>query len=192
MMDSKYTILCDADSTIENLEYAWNDYLNKKYGLNVKVSDWTEWDLRHHFPMLTQQQIFEPLLIPDFWKMVQPKPDAQKYLNKLWDKGFPIYIVTANPPETTSAKYEYVIKKHFPFIPYNNVIFIHNKQLLTGWYLIDDGLHNFSGGNYKGLLYDCPWNRKVDIKIPNLRRVYNWKAIYNILVSEYTSKEIRG
>ena len=191
MIDSKYTILCDADSTIENLEDAWNDYLNKRYGLSVKVSDWTEWNLKHHFPMLTEEQIYEPLLIPDFWKTVKPKPDAQKYLRKLWDKGFPIYIVTANHPQTASAKYEYLLKPHFPFIPYNNIVFIHNKQLLSGWYLIDDGLHNF-GGNYKGLLYDCPWNRKEDIKIPNLRRVYNWKAIYNILVSEYTSKEIRG
>lgn len=190
MIDSKYTILCDCDSTIENLEVAWNNWLNKKYNLSVKIEDWTDWDLQHHFPSLTKEQIFEPLLIPDFWKEVTPKPDAQKYLKKLWDKGFPIYIVTASHPQSIEAKYKYVLKPHFPFIPFNNIIFAHNKQLLNGWYLIDDGLHNF-GGNYKGLLYDCPWNRK-EINLPNIRRVHNWKAIYNILIAEYTCKEIRG
>lgn len=184
MIDKKFTILCDADSTIENLEIAWNDWLNNKYGLSVKVSDWTDWRLSHHFPMLTEKQIFEPLLIPEFWKTVTPKPDAQKYLKKLWDRGFPIYIVTANHPKTATAKYEYTIKPNFPFIPYNNIIFIHNKQLLNGWFLIDDGPHNF-GGNYQGILYNAPWNESVNEISMNLKRFSNWKDIYHFLLTEY-------
>ena len=183
-IDERFTILVDMDDTIENLAEAWNNYLNKRHNLSVKLSDWTDWVLTEHFPMLTEEQCFEPLFLPEFWKTVTPKPDARKYLKKLWDKGFPIYIVTASHPDTVAPKIKSVLNKYFPFIDYQHIIICSKKQLLSGWYLIDDGAHNF-GGNYKGILFNNPWNTKINEKKLNVTRCYDWKEIYNKLMEEY-------
>jgi len=51
-----------------------------------------------------------------------------------------------------------------------------------GDYLIDDGVHNFEGGHYKGILFDRPHNRLFDDKAAGLTRVHTWDEIGDILL----------
>mgnify|MGYP003292472703 CR=1 FL=1 len=182
-LEPKYTLLIDMDDTIENLAEAWCAWLNSVYGTAVVLEDHTEWAFDKAFPELTKEQVYEPLFREDFWNTVKPTKDAMYYMEQLWNYGVPMYICTASHPDTVKAKYNAIIRKYFPFIPANHFITISNKKLLNGWYLIDDGTHNF-GGNYKGLLMDKPWNRLFNTTGKNIVRVHNWKEIYDIIMDE--------
>lgn len=182
-LSPKYTLLIDMDDTIEHLASAWCNWLNNKYGTEVVLEDHTEWAFDKAFPGLTEDEVYAPLFIPDFWNTVQPMKDAMYYMEQLWNYGVPMYICTASHPNTVQMKYNAIIKRYFPFIPANHFITISNKKLLNGWYLIDDGVHNF-GGNYKGMLMDKPWNRTFDTNGKDIIRVHNWKEIYDIIMNE--------
>lgn len=173
-----FVIACDMDDTIEYLLPAWIRWLNAKYGYNTKYSDVTDWRVRLAFPGLTDDQVFEPLQLEEFWKTVEPMWDAVYYIKKLIDEGFPFYIVTSSYPDSILPKFTHVLYKYFPFIDKHNIIIAHKKQMIHCDMLIDDGTHNIVGP-YIGLLKDTPhnrWFKEKDIK--NIYRVYCWKQIY--------------
>lgn len=187
-IDKKFTLLVDMDDTIENLVPAWTEWLNRYYGTAVSRSDCRQWNMQAVYPLLSSEQVFEPLGLDEFWKTVTPKPDAQKYLAQLYSEGFPIYIVTASHPNTIKAKVKYVLNEYFPYIDHNHIITCAHKQMVSGWYLIDDGAHNF-GGNYKGILMDAPWNWDFDNDSQGIFRAYNWEQIYNKIHEEYENEK---
>lgn len=187
---NKVIVLIDMDDTIENLVDAWCKWLNHKHGTNVYEADIIEWDICTFFPELTKEEVFEPTLIEDFWKTVQPKKDAPEYISQLIEEGFEIYICTASDYRVTKAKYEYIIKRYFPFIDWEHVIIAHNKQMIRGDILIDDGIHNLIGGAYEKLLMTHPHNKHYDAKAHGMTRIDSWEEAYNA-VHEYASKLLR-
>ena len=179
-----FTVGCDLDDSIEYLIEAWITYLNNKYQLNVKYENVKHWDMSKSFPTLTEKEIVEPLFMDSFWETVKPMPDAVEYLKKLMDDGHQVYICTNSHYKTLASKMDNVLFKYFPFITWDNVIICKNKQMIKCDYLIDDGSHNIVG-DYKGLLINTPYNENFDeTKYPNVRRVYSWKQIYNIINNE--------
>lgn len=178
------TILIDMDDTIENLCEAWVEWLNSKYGLDVKVTDITEWDMTKFFPSLTPDEIYEPLKNDEFWCTVQPKADAQKYIKRLQDDGYKVLICTTSNYHSFKSKMENCLFKHFPFISYDQVIVTHHKHLIKGDYLIDDGIHNFEGGDFKKILFTTPANRNINVYGTDIVRVKDWEEIYTIIVND--------
>ena len=59
-----------------------------------------------------------------------------------------------------------------------NIIFTDNKQAVTGDVLIDVGIHNLLGENFKKLLYDQSYNADVNEKMHGITRVYSWQDVY--------------
>ena len=174
----KFTICCDMDDTIEDLLGAWTTWLNNKYNLNVKVSDIASWTMNVSYPTLTDDQIFEPLYIPEFWDGVLPKLESQKYLKKLIDDGHNVYICTNTHYAILKEKMERCLFYHFPFINWRKIITMRDKQMIRCDYLIDDGVHNIVG-DYIGLLIDMPHNQNFSAE--NVFRVYNFEEVYNII-----------
>lgn len=166
------------DDTIEDLLGAWTQWLNNKYRLSVQVSDIKSWEMKVSYPNLTEEEIFEPLHIPEFWDTVKPKLQSVKYLQKLIDDGHKVYICTYTHYEIAKEKFNRVLFKYFPFISWRNVIIMRDKQMIRCDYLIDDGLHNIVG-EYKGLLIDMPHNR--NFSSDTVTRVYDFEQIYNII-----------
>lgn len=179
----KLTILVDIDDTIEDLLGAWCDWLNKKYGTSFNKNDITEWDLSIKFAPLTREQIFSPLRLGEFWKTVQQKPNALHILCNLISDGHDVYFVTATDYTTIYPKYEYMIKRLFPFITWDNIIIANNKQMIHGDIIIDDGLHNLLGDNDNKvkLLMDAPHNRGFDESVFGIQRVRSWMEIYEVI-----------
>ena len=46
--------------------------------------------------------------------------------------------------------------------------------MIRGDVLIDDGLHNLIGGDYRKILFDSPHNRSFDAEGNGMIRVHNW------------------
>ena len=92
----KLTILIDMDDTLEDLLGAWVSILNTRYGTSVHKDSVKQWDMSVAFPSLSKSQVYEPILLDDFWKTVQPKDGAVDVMQKLIGDGHHVYIVTAS------------------------------------------------------------------------------------------------
>lgn len=180
-MKNSKILLIDVDDTIEDLLSAWLKSLNDKYGTNVCNDEITDWDVSKFFPTLTREQVFEPLHYDEFWETVKPKPDAVEYVKKLFDEGYEIYLCTSTDYRIIRAKYEFIIKKYFPYIEWNHVIVAYRKQMIKADYLIDDDVHNLENGNFIKILMSAPHNRNYDAESNGMIRVNNWKEIYEII-----------
>lgn len=178
------TILVDMDDTIESLLSAWVSYLNWKHALHVKTEDVKSWNVHDAFPGLTKTEVYAPLYDEKLWLSVKPIPYAADVLYELQKEGHEIYIVTSSNYHTLKAKMENVLFKYFPFIDWNHVIIAHNKQMIRGDILIDDGPHNHVGGSYLKIMMDMPHNRDFDATANGVIRVYSWPEIGRI-VREY-------
>ena len=176
-------ILVDMDDTIEHLLVPWLDWLNRKYGRNVRKSDVHSWDMRIAYPGLMLEEIFGALDEEEFWDTVPPIEGAAEVLERWMKQGHQVYIVTATPPRSVRAKMERVLFRYFPFLSWDQVIITSNKQLLKADVMVDDGYHNLVGGDYRKVLVDAPYNREFDEKKDGMIRVHNWKEIEEAVAS---------
>lgn len=180
------TILVDIDDTIIQLLLAWVYWLNNKYNLNVDYKDINNWIVSSFFPSLTKEQVYEALTQEEIWKSIKPMPEAAEYLKKLIDNGNNIYLVTATDYRNVFPKFEYVIKKYFPFIGWNQVIVTANKQMIKADILIDDAPHNLINGDYVKILFSANHNKNSDIGI----RVHSWEEAYKLIQNIADYKEV--
>ena len=178
---SDITILIDIDDTIECLGEAWISWLNQKYGTSVLWNDITDWNVNKFFPLLTKEQVYEPLNEPDFWKNVKPKQGAVEYVKKLQDDGFKIYLCTSTDYRNIKPKYEEVIQKYFPYIEWKQIIVTSNKQMIEADFLVDDGVHNLKGGKFVKILMDAPHNRNFNAEENDMFRVKDWETTYSLI-----------
>lgn len=184
------TILVDMDDTMEGLLDAWTEFLNAKHGISTSKEDIKEWDMQKAYPTLSKEQIYAPLFEEKMWKNVKPLDGAVEYIQRLIRQGHEIVVVTASHYDNVGMKMRNVLIKHFPFIPYDNVVITSRKQMILGDVLIDDAPHNLIGGKYKGILFDAPHNRAFCAEKYGMRRVKNWKEIYEV-ITELDSKELQ-
>lgn len=173
-------ILCDMDDTIEDLGGAWCTWLNNKYDLSVIPELITDWSMRVVYPTLTDEQIYEPLYIDEFWKTVKPFEDAKKILYKLYLDGYNIYLCTSGDVISSASKYTNMLKEHFPFIDLDHIISAKKKGMIKGDILIDDWVTSFYDGDFIKILINKPYNLNVDTS-SDIIRVNSWKEIYEYI-----------
>lgn len=173
-------ILFDADDVAETLLEGWVSTLNERYGTSVSVDDVTDWDISLAFPTLTKQQVYGVLQEDAVWANLAPMPGAQKYLQQLYDEGHELYMVTATDYRTCCVKIERILEL-FPFLDANHIIIAHNKQMVKGDVLIDDGPHNLVNGPYFRILFDAPHNRGFDEKKYGMYRAVGWEQVYRLI-----------
>lgn len=174
----RLTVLVDIDDTIWDLLQAWVDRLNDLHGTSVRKDDVVSWDITEFFPGLSKTQVFAPLHDDDFWGNIKPFNGAAKYLQALKDDGHRVLIVTASDYRTIRSKMENVLFKYFPMFSWGDVIITMHKQLINGDVLVDDAVHNLTGGNYEKLLMDAPHNRKFNAEANGMTRVMDWVGVY--------------
>lgn len=186
------TILIDMDDVIENFTEAWVKGIGEKFGYCLTSEDIKDWHIGKFYPELTTEELYSIIRDPDFWLKVEPKEDAMKYIPKL-QEHFDVYLVTATEIATAGRKLKDLIEVYFPFIDEHHIIIAHNKQMVRGDYIIDDGLHNLIGHDAFKMLYDVPHNRLPD-NLENklgIYRVFSWKDIYEtIMKREGLSEQI--
>lgn len=173
-------ILFDADDVAETLLESWVGTLNNRYGTSVSVDDVTDWDVSLAFPTLTKEQIYGVLQEDEVWANLIPMPGAQKYLQQLHDEGHELYMVTATDYRTCCVKIERILEL-FPFLDANHIIIAHNKQMVRGDVLIDDGPHNLVNGQYFRILFDAPHNRGFNEKKYGMYRAVGWEQVYQLI-----------
>lgn len=112
---TRLRILFDADDVAEDLIGNWVLAVNEKYGTAVTPEDVRDWDITKAFPTLTREQIFSVLDENELWENLEAIPGSQSYLQRLFDDGHELYMVTATDYRTCEAKIERMLKL-FPFL----------------------------------------------------------------------------
>jgi 5'(3')-deoxyribonucleotidase len=181
-------VLIDLDDTLTDLLGTWVANLNKRYNLSVRREEIRNWDICQFFPTLTHSQVFEPLFTPDFWDSIKPKNDAVKYVKKLKDEGYRIFVCTNSNYETLKEKMDKVLFKYFDFLSWRDVIITCNKQIINADILIDDCVYNLIGGKYKKILMTAPHNIEYDAEKNDIVRVNSWKEIYDEIIKNLNFK----
>lgn len=174
------TILVDVDNVLEDLDTAWVNAVNAKYGTKVQPNKIVDWDIQRFFPTLSRTQVFSPLHTKELWESLLPLNGSQEYLKRLIDDRHKIVIVTSAHPDTISYKYKF-LSRHFPFLSFKDVIIASQKQLVLGDVLIDDAPHNLEGGSYKGILMNAYHNASYDAEANGFVRAKDWDAVYQII-----------
>ncbi len=175
------TILVDMDDTIEQLLSALVRKANERFNRSVTMDEITDWTIVCAYPGLEKRQILELMYEPGFWDTVEPVPGAADALKYLMDKGHQVYVVTATEFENVPAKMERVLFRYFPFLSRDQVIITGNKQMIRGDVLIDDGIHNLEGGEYRKILFTAPYNKDYDAEANGMIRVHNWDEILRVI-----------
>lgn len=179
-MSKSLTILVDVDNVLEDLHTPWVVAVNKKYGTDVKPEDITSWNIERFFDGLSRNQVFSPLHTAELWESLEPLKGSQKYLKMLIKDGHKVFLLTSAHPDTIPLKFKF-LQKHFPFIPFRDVIISSHKQMVIGDVLIDDAPHNLKNGCYQGILVDSPHNKSFDESAYGFYRAKNWAEIYEIV-----------
>lgn len=170
---SKRKLGVDLDSTLNNLAEVWLERYNKDY--NDNLTQWDCWNVVECVKPECGKKILDYLHEKDFFLNLGVRDNAIDVLDYL-SKYFEIYIVTAYSPDVCSDKAMW-LKKHFPFIKQENIIFINDKSLLHLDFLIDDGPHNIEDFKYGlPIVYDMSYNEYLeDYNV--FPRVKNWLEI---------------
>jgi 5'(3')-deoxyribonucleotidase len=176
----KLTILTDWDDVLNDLLKKWIETLNSKYLTDVPYLRIRSWDIVSYFPQLTKEQVFAPIFEAAFWQSLTPEPNSAEVLRWLVEEGHAVYIVTASYHEVLPSKMAW-LAQHYPWVERKNVILCHNKQMIQGDVLIDDGVHNLEGGEYKKILYSRPHNFGYIASSNDMTRVFGWHEVYNVI-----------
>lgn len=179
-MKKTLTILFDADDTAENLSEVWLALLNERHGTSVTVEDIHDWDISLAFPGLTREEVYGALGSDELWHRLSPMPGSQRVLQRLYDEGHRLYMVTATDYRHCKTKMD-VILSMFPFLDWDHVIMTSHKQLIRGDVLIDDGPHNLVGGDYIRVLFDRPYNQSFPDQEEGCIRAHGWDEVYSII-----------
>lgn len=183
-------IALDFDETLfPTLEKVLEIY-NKRHGTNFELSQITTYNLSDSFESDVADELIELFVEKDVYSSLQPYKGAVKAVKTLVEQGHEVYIATSTDVRNMEWK-EQLLKKHFPFIPKNNLIRIHNKALLNIDVLVEDKLDNLKSTFADRVCFTQPWNRDDNTDyVYSIYRIRNWGEIINVINTiERKSKE---
>lgn len=174
---SKLKIAIDIDNILNNLMEKTIEAYNAKYGSNLDMDNFTDYDIYNCLPYNEAKKFVELFLDKDLIISLTPKDGAQKSIKQLINKGYDIYLATSTHYTTFPWKVEW-IKRYFNDISDKNIICINDKSLLKVDILIDDCVDNLLSSIYfERICLDFPWNRQVHDEAYDIYRCHSWNEI---------------
>ena len=115
---------------------------------------------------------------PTFFKDLPVMPDSQAVVRQLTQR-YEVFIASAAMQFKHSLldKHEW-LAEHFPFLPWQNIVFCGDKSIINADFLIDDNAFNFDNFRGEGILFDAPHNAAEQ----RYRRVHSWNEIAGIFL----------
>ena len=176
-------IAIDFDGTLFPTMERVVEIYNKKHDTNIDMSQITMYSLYDDFPADVADEMIELFVDKDVYSCLQPYKGAIRAVKTLTEQGHEIYIATSTDVRNMEWKEE-LLQKHFPFIPKNNLIRIHNKSLLNVDMIIDDNLNNLKSTFADRVCFSQPWNQNEGTDYAySIYRIQHWGEIINVIQS---------
>lgn len=175
-------IICiDMDNTINNLVPKVLELYNYRAGKNIQISDITTYNFAECLPKEDADGIIELFKEKELWDSLEPLAHSQKVLRVLANQGHRIIVATATDPTNFEWKVDWM-RKHFSFIPTDNIIRIMDKSLLRIDMLIEDCMDNIISNVCERVLIDNPWNQSPSKDYAyDIARVTSWEEIPGVI-----------
>lgn len=178
----KKILYVDLDDVMaETLPAILREY-NKMYNANAKVENIDDWQFYRCLGHDTKEglEIIHKIFnIPGWWLGLKPISGAKEVMRML-NRVYNMYICTT-PFESDNCIPEKIawLRNHFPFLEQRQRIFIYDKNLLIGDYMIDDKPANLADFCGETILYRMPHNKHYH-KFNHI--VENWTEIEDLLL----------
>ena len=174
-------IAIDFDETLfPTLERVLEIY-NKRYGANIELSQITTYSLYDCLNHSIADILIELFCEKEVYDNLQPYKGAVRAVKTLVEQGHEIYIATATNVRNMEWK-EQLLQKHFPFVPKDSLIRIHNKALLNVDVLVEDSMRNLTRTFADRVCFDQIWNRDDDADyVYSISRIHHWGEIINVI-----------
>ena len=175
----KIKVAIDLDGVIWDLVTPWVDTYNDIYKDDVKKDELITYNISLYCNKATELELKNILGKKNFWRKVTPFKESIQYLGLL-NNEYDLYVATATSHITAFDKIDRFLYL-FPYIKKEQIICIHNKQLLNVDWMVDDCAENLYGGNFNKILIDASYNRQCN----DFVRAENLKDVYNLLKNYY-------
>lgn len=176
-------ITIDFDETLFPTLQRVIEIYNKRYDQTLSLEQITTYNLYECLDSSVADELLNLYCEREAYENLQPFKNSARVLKSLVEKGHEIYIATATDVKNLEWK-EQLLQKHFPFVPKNNLIRIHKKNLLKTDVLIEDNLNNLTEIFADRICFNQPWNHSTSKDmVYDIYRVHNWSEVPNIINS---------
>jgi 5'-nucleotidase len=134
-------ILVDMDSILADILTPWCHYLNEVHGESMTIDKVVSWNMHENAPK-AGLQAYDILKVEGFFRNLHVIPGAVEGVKSFVDAGHDVFVVTAAETPTSFKEKAEWFHEHFPFLGKRRLVLMHEKHLLSGDVLIDDGPHN--------------------------------------------------
>lgn len=166
-------IAIDMDEVIADTVTSLLAWYAGTYGLH-----WTREMLREKgFRGLAPDEAYETMRAMlhqgDFFETIPVMPGSQETVAAMMER-YEIFVASAamEYPGSCRAKHRW-LRRHFPFLPEERIVFCGDKSILHADYLIDDHARHFRRFRGQGILFAAPHNSEVT----GYPRVENWEEV---------------
>lgn len=178
-----FKIAIDFDETLFPTLTKVIELYNKRHDTNLELSHITTYNLHDSLHAEVADELLELFVDKEIYSCLQPYKGAVRAVKNLVEQGHEVYVTTSTDIRNMEWKEE-LLQQHFPFIPKQNLIRIHNKALLNVDILIDDKLDNLKSTFADRVCFDQMWNRDEDSDyVYSISRIHHWGEINNIIQS---------
>jgi 5'(3')-deoxyribonucleotidase len=166
-----FRICIDIDGVLANLISPWIEKYNIEYNDNLKVSDIDVWDWHVKTKKECGEKIYR-MLTPDLFENLPVIEYSQDVVERL-NKKYEVFIVTAARNANMVSPKARWMKKNFPFIKREKIVYAVDKSICRANFLLDDAPHNLDGFIGTPLLFDAPHNQDET----RFERMNNWNEV---------------
>lgn len=155
----KKVVYVDVDGVCANLGKAWIGIYNRLWNDDLDYRSVKSWGVHQYVKPECGFKVYDILEMPALYDEVEPIPGAFEGVENLKHAGdYRVVFATSSVNRSAGVKLRWLVKHHFlewgeRETLSRDYIEIHDKSLLRGFALIDDGPHNVSGFAGIGLLY---------------------------------------
>lgn len=161
-MNKKPIILCDVDDVLADFVGAWAKRISAAHGISLCAADFVTWDLHGFLPHDIALAAYRDLGDPNFYDEVSVLPGALEGIERLRELGRVVFVTSSNTAHYRGKAHWMETHGFLPDQPrHSDLIMAHDKSLIRGDLLIDDGAHNITAFPGETLLFDHPHNRAL-------------------------------
>jgi 5'(3')-deoxyribonucleotidase len=173
-MENNKVCLVDVDGTVALTHDQWFKRYNAEWSDDLTYEEITDWEVHSFVKESCGKSIYKYLDDPTLYDEVQPYPGSIEGVEKLRNYGFRVVFLSSG---VHPGKIKFLRKFDFIGKGDSDFVIAHDKSLIKGFILIDDGWHNIQAFNGPGILLDAPHNRKVDYNF----RAMDWDHVVKLV-----------
>ncbi len=164
------TVLVDMDEVLVDLVASWLDMYHELGGERVYKDQVVSYNFETSGLIKDMPLFWKALDRAPAMRVAKPLPGAMEALKKLTEHPeLDVYIVTYARTESWGKAHEAKLAwlwQHAPWFDRDKVMFVRNKELVRGDYLVEDNTHTLEKWDMhtrfgKALLIHQPWNEGV-------------------------------